>query len=198
MELDELKQAWHKTESPIAENQNIMDIIQHKSEGPVAALKKAFKRQIILMAFIPVMLFVTNLDDIHSVLTSIIFISYVGFCIGVIVFSYLNYRIVSKMEGMDGMVRSNLEQQINILETRLRMNITGLRIALLFFVILTEIVPYYQHYRILDLWHSYHIMIRYTMYALLFLAQYYFSRKVSQRKFGDHLAYLKELVNEMK
>jgi len=42
MELDDLKQAW-KQQKPIttSKNTDIMDLIQHKTYGPVSALKKA-------------------------------------------------------------------------------------------------------------------------------------------------------------
>jgi hypothetical protein len=45
MELDDLKHQWKqadKTQKPI--NQNIMELIQHRSRGPVAALKRSFRK----------------------------------------------------------------------------------------------------------------------------------------------------------
>jgi hypothetical protein len=101
------------------------------------------------------------------------------------------------MEGMDGMVKSNLEQQIFLLETRLKQNIIGIRIALLFFIVLTEILPYFQNFRMLNTWHSLSPFIRFGAYTALLLFQYFVSRSVSQRKFGNHIAHLKELVNQM-
>ena len=41
MELDDLKQAWKQNKSIIKpKNTDIMNLIQHKTYGPVAALKK--------------------------------------------------------------------------------------------------------------------------------------------------------------
>jgi hypothetical protein len=197
MELEDLKQAWKQPESNNLKNKNIMDIIQHKSYGPVAALKKTFRRQILLMAFIPVLLFTVNSDEPIKVLTSIMFWSYVAFCLAVIIFSWYNYRTVQKMEGMDGLVKTNLEKQIGVLEKRERMNLVGIRIALLYFVLLTEIIPYFQHYRMLDKWHSANLFIRYGFYAALFVMQYFLGRSTWDRKFGSHVKYLKELVKEM-
>jgi hypothetical protein len=174
-----------------------MELIQHKSYGPVGALKREFRKQIMVMAILPVALFLTNMNDISKVLNSVMFWSYVAFCLGVIVFAYYNYRIVEKMEGMDRMVRLNLEEQINTLQTRLRWKIVGLRIVLLYFIALTEIVPYFQHYRMLDKWHSLAPAIRFGAYTALLLLQYFLSSRVIQRKFGRHIDYLKGLVNEM-
>src|SRR5437868_3525546 len=136
MELDDLKLSWKETEIKKNINTDIMKLIQHKSYGPVAALKREFRKQIIVMTILPIMLICTSADDITKPLTSVLFWAYVTFCIGVIVFAYFNYRIADKMSNMDGMVKSNLEQQVNTLETRLKWKIIGLRIALLFFVIL--------------------------------------------------------------
>jgi hypothetical protein len=198
MELDDLKQTWKQTETKKNINTDVMKLIQHKSYGPIAALKREFRKQIIVMMIIPLLLVMTNADDIVQVLTSVMFWSYVAFCIGVVAFAYYNYRIVKKMETMDGMVRSNLEQQVNILETRLKWKVIGVRIALLYFILLTEIVPYFQHYRMLDKWHALSPAIRFGSYAALLLLQYFVSGMIIRRKFGTHLNYLKDLVREIR
>jgi hypothetical protein len=198
MELDNLKHQWKqadKIQKPI--NQNIMELIQHRSQGPIAAIKRSFRRQIIAMTAMPILIMATNLQHIDKTLSSALFWFYIVFCIGVIVFARLNYEVVKKMEGMDGAVKSNLEQQIFILETRLRQNLIGIRVALLFFLVLTEVLPYFQHFRMLNTWHSLSPFIRFGAYAALFLFQYHVSRTVSQRKFGQHIAHLKELVKQM-
>jgi Mn2+/Fe2+ NRAMP family transporter len=197
MELDDLKNTWQQTGNNKIKNTDIMELIQHKSYGPITALKNAFRKQIIVMMLIPALLLFTSIDDITKALSSIMFWSYVVFCIGVIVSFYYNYRVVNKMEAMDGMVKQNLEQQIAVLEKRFRWHLTGVRIALIFFILLTEIVPYFQHYRMLDKWHSAPLLLRYAVYALLLIVQYTLSMTVWNRKFGSHLKYLKALVKEM-
>jgi hypothetical protein len=197
MELDELKQTWKQI--PIKNNINtdIMELIQHKSYGPVAAMKRVFKKQITVMAIIPLVLIATNLNDVRLVFTSVMFWSYVVFCIGIIVFAYYNYCIVSKMESMDGMVRANLEQQINLLESRMKLELIGMRGVLLFFIVLAEVVPYLQHYRLLEFWHSFSPFIRIITYVVLLFLQYFINRRIKQRNLGVHLAHLKKLMNEM-
>jgi hypothetical protein len=101
------------------------------------------------------------------------------------------------MEGMDNLVKVNLEQQVNLLETRMKWKKTGFRIALIFFIGLTEIVPYFQHYRMLDKWQSLSPAIRYIAYAGLFALQYFANTWVNEKRYGRHLNYLKELVKEM-
>jgi hypothetical protein len=198
MELDDLKHQWKqadKIQKP--KNQNIMELIQHKSNGPVAALKRSFKKQMIAMTIVPIAIIATNLQHIDKTLTSALFWFYIVFCIGVIIFARLNYAVVKKMERMDGMVKPYLEQQIFILETRLRQNIIGIRVALLFFIVLTEVLPYFQNFHMLNTWHSLSPFIRFGAYAALFLFQYFVSRRVSHQKFEQHIAHLKELVKQM-
>ena len=197
MELDDLKQTWKQTDINKPKNTDIMKLVQNKSYGPVTSLKREFLKQIKLMIILPVFVFATNLDDVQKVLTNVMFWSYIAFCIGIILFSWFNYRLVCKMEGMDGLVKPNLEQQISILETRLKWHIIGVRMAFIFFIVLTEVLPYFQHYRMLDKWHSLSPFIRFSAYAVLLVLQYFSIRPVLQRKFGRHLDYLKGLVSEM-
>jgi hypothetical protein len=198
MELDDLKQTWNQNPVKKIKNTDIMELIQHKSYGPLAALKREYKKQILLMSIVPILMFATGLDDINGILKSVLFWSYVVFCLCVAVYSYFNYRIVSKMEIMDGRVRSNLEQQIGLLETRMRWNMIGVRIVALFFILLLEVLPYFQHYRMLDKWHALNPFIRFGSYAAFFIIQYFTSRVVCKRRFGAHIEYLKELVSEMR
>ena len=197
MELDDLKKNWKQNTPKKITNMDIMQLIQHKSYGPIAALKRSFRKQIIVMIFLPFLLLTTSMDDINKPLTSVLFWGYTAFCISVVIFASYNYRIVSKMESMDGMVKANLEQQVNILDSRIKSMFVGLRVALIILILLTEIVPYFQHYRMLDKWHSLNPFIRFGLYATLLLFQYFVGRMLIQRKFGEHITYLKSLVKEM-
>jgi hypothetical protein len=197
MELDDLKQTWKQANIQKDKNTDIMDLMKHKSYGPIAALKREFRKQIIVMALLPLFLLFTTIDDLSQIFSNVLFWSYVAFCLGMVVFASANYRIVDKMGRMDRMVRLNLEQQIDLLEKRLKWKIVALRITLLFFIALLEIVPLFQHYRMLDKWHSLSPLIRFGSYAALLVLQYFLSRIVSERKFGAHVKYLKALMNEM-
>ena len=197
MELNDLKKSWKQIPVNNITNTDIMELIQHKSYGPIAALKKAYRNQIILMMLLPFLLLATNMDEISKPLTSVLFWTYVAFCLGVIIYASYNYRLVTKMEGMDKMVKETLEKQVAFLETRMKNMFVGLRIVLLVLITLTEILPYFQHYRMLDKWHSLNPLIRFGSYTALLTYQYFVGRWMLQRKFGEHIAYLKTLVKEI-
>jgi hypothetical protein len=197
MELDDLKKSWNEQRIQTNKNINIMELIQHKSYGPVAALKRGFKKQMRIMILMPLFIFITNSMNAEGLLKSILFWSYVVFCLLAVVFFYFNYRIAARMETMEGDVKANLERQTLLLEKRLRWKLIALPIATLFFVLLIEVLPYVQHYRMLNKWHNLSPFIRFGAYALMLLFQYVVSRRVSEIRSGVHLRRLKELVKEM-
>jgi hypothetical protein len=198
MELDDFKHAWKeadKNQKPL--NQNIMDILQNKSYGPISMLKREFRKHMRFLIVLPIIILATNMADVSAVLNSVMFWSYVMVCIGGYIFFYYNYKLVRNIEAMDGMVKSNLEQTASTLETRLKWHYLGARLVLLFFIVLTEVLPYFQHARMLDKWHSLPVIARFSTYAALLVLQYFLSRFYLQKKFGQHVAYLKQLVKEM-
>ncbi len=197
MELDDLKQRWQEKTNQKPTNKSVMEMIQHKSYGPVAALKRSYRKQILVMLLMPFILLFTNLQDITKPLSSVMYWSYVVFCLGMIVMSVNNYVIANRMQRMDGLLKENLEQQIALLQTRMKWTIIGLRLALLFFIALAEVIPYFQHFRMLEKWHSLPAYMRFGIYAALLIVQYFISPLVLQRKFGRHLSSLKEMANEL-
>ena len=197
MELDDLKQRWKEKTIQKPTNKSIMELIQHKSYGPVAALKRSYRKQIVVMLLMPFILLFTNLQDISKPLSSVMYWSYVVFCLGMIAMAVNNYIIAGRMQRMDGLLKANIEQQITLLETRMKWTLIGLRLALIFFILLAEVLPYFQQFRMLDKWHSLSIYIRFGFYAMLIVLQYFISPMVLRYKFGRHLSSLKELAKEL-
>jgi hypothetical protein len=197
MELDELKKMWNEIPLQNQSNTNIMELIQNKSYGPLAALKSTYRKQMWSMTLVPLLIMFVYLDDTGRVFTSILFWSYIAFCIGVVLFARYNYSIVKNLQSMDAVVKTNLEKQITLLEKRATLEVHALRWALLFFMLLLEVVPYFQQYRMLDKWHSLPVLIRIGAYVGLLLLQYVLNKQIKKRKVGRHLTYLKELVNQM-
>ena len=106
-------------------------------------------------------------------------------------------KTYEEMEDNPGISQGNLEQQIWLLEKRISQNLTRIRIALLLFILLTEILPYFQQFRMLNKWHALSPIIRFSSYAAYLVIQYFVSRAVTQKKFGKHLDRLKGLLKEI-
>jgi len=198
MELDQLKKDWqqsHTTKS--TNNHNIMELIKNESNSPVAALKRSYRKQMVAMILLPIAIALTNITHIDKTLSSVLFWCYVMFCATTVVFARQGYNTAKNMERMDGTVKSSLEQQISVLEASVRQNLVRLRMTMLFFILLIEVLPYFQHFSMLDKWHSLSPFIRFGAYAALLLLQYLVTPRLSQRKFGRHIEHLKELVAQM-
>ena len=198
MELDDFKNAWKQDKLTQKQTPDIMELIHQKSKGPLALLKHAFRRQMMVVAIMMMAVTITNARNLESFSGYVMYFSFVAFCVAVILAFYLNYRRTGKMERMDKTVRNNLEEYITQLEQRLKWQYVGVRIVVLLFMVLVEVLPLFYHGRMLDKWHSVSPFIRFPAYAIYFLIVYVVGRRVKQRKFGQHLDHLKLLLNTLK
>jgi len=197
MELEDLKTTWKQEETKKQKTPDIMELIHQKSRGPLASLKHAFRKQMIAIAVLLMAITVTNARTIETTAGYILYFTYVAFCMSVILAFYIHYRRTGKMESMDKAVKNNLEEYVVQLEQRLKWQYVGSRLVVLLFIVLVEVLPLFYHARMLDKWHSLSPEIRFSSYAFYFLLVYFISRRVKQRKFGQHLEHLKELLRTM-
>jgi hypothetical protein len=197
MELDDLKKAWKQEDKKPTKTTDIMELIHHKSKGPIAALKTAFRKQMFAVIALMSAFIATQANNVDSVSSNLLFWTYIGFCMAMFGGLYLNYQLTRKMERMDEKVKHNLEQHIAMLEQRLKWQKISARVVILFFILLLEVIPLYQHLRMLDTWHALSPIIRFSSYAAFLVFQYFLSRAITQKKFGKHLDHLKNLLQEV-
>ena len=198
MELDDLKRTWKQENQKQTKTPDIMELIHQKSRGPIASLKNSFRKQIIVVTALMSMVIATQAGNLDSTSSNLLFWTFIGFCLAMILTFYMNYRQTGKMEAMDEKVKNNLMKYVNMMEQRLRWQNIGARVVILFLILLLEIIPLYQHVRMLDTWNSLSPLIRFSSYAAYLVFQYYISRSVTRRKFGKHLDHLKSLLKEVK
>ena len=195
MELDDLKQAWQQT--PVQkQNTNIMELIHQKSKGPIASLKNSFRKQMIVVTAMMSVVIATQANNVDSISSNLLFWTFIGFSLSMILAFYYNYRYTGKMENMDEKVKINLEHHVTMLEQRLKWQNIFARIVILLFIILLEVIPLYENVRMLNKWHALSPFIRFGSYAAYLVLQYFLSRAVTQKKFGKHLDRLKGLLKE--
>lgn len=198
MELDDLKKTWKQENQKQTKTPDIMELIHQKSKGPIASLKNSFRKQMIVVTALMSMVIATQAGNLDSTSSNLLFWTFIGFCLAMILTFYMNYRQTGKMEAMDEKVKNNLMKYVNMMEQRLRWQNIGARVVILFLILLLEIIPLYQHVRMLDTWNSLSPLIRFSSYAAYLVFQYYISRSVTRRKFGKHLDHLKSLLKEVK
>ena len=175
-----------------------MEMIHQKSKGPIASLKRSFSKQIRFVVFLMIAMIATQIRNLDNRAAQIFIGTYMGFCILVALFFYWNYRVTDRLEAMDTNVKTGLENYVSSLSERLKWHNIGVRIVALIFILLLEIVPLFLHARMLDKWHELSPFIRFPAYAAFLLLQYFTARSIQREKFGQHLAYLEELIKELK
>src|SRR5215213_6541790 len=138
MELDDLKNTWKQEEIKKQQTPNIMELIHQKSKRPLASLKHAFKRQMINVSVLMMVITVANASLLETIPGYVLYFTYIIFCVAVILVFYLNYRRTSQMESMDKAVKANLEEYVVQLEQRLKWQYMGSRFVVLLFIVLVE------------------------------------------------------------
>ena len=197
MELDDLKQAWKQENNKQTKTPDIMELIHQKSKGPIASLKNAFRKQMMVVTAMMSVVIATQANNVDSISSNLLFWTFIGFSLSMILAFYYNYRYTGKMENMDEKVKDNLEHHVTMLEQRLKWQNIFARIVILLFIILLEVIPLYENVRMLNKWHALSPFIRFGSYAAYLVLQYFLSRAVTQKKFGKHLDRLKGLLKEI-
>jgi hypothetical protein len=197
MELDDLKQPWLESAKNIKPlNTNVMEIIQNKSYGPAAQLKRNFRKMIIIIPMVVTMIIVT-LSKKHDIFSDVLFWFYIIFIFSMMLFFYYNYRLINKMQCMDCLVKSNLEKQVKTLENGFKLRLVIIRGAFIIFIVLLEVLMYYQQEPALAKWYAQPVTVRMPAYAILITAWYFITKLVFRTKYGKHIQNLKNLVQQM-
>jgi amino acid transporter len=197
MELDELKKSWQQAPGKNFDDTNIMGMVRSEGKGPLQALRKAYMKQIVVLIVVPVALLLTNIDYLSAAFSSILFWTYILFCIGMMAFAFYNLRIVMSLQHSHEMLSTHLRRKLELLEKRKKAELIFMRATLLLLIILTEITPYFQQYRMLDKWHALSPAIRFPVYVLMIVLQYFASRNLKRKRTGEHIDHLRKLVGQL-
>lgn len=198
MELDDLKQAWNKSDNAISHgNRNIIELIQNKSAGPAAKLKRRFKKGMILIPFI-LSIAVLKLTK-HSGLLPQLLVWYLSmFGIAMMTYFYLNYRLINSMQTLEGSVKDNLQKQVKLLRIGLRWRLLITRGMFLTFIVLTELLMYFKIVPETENWRQYGLFLRLSIYAGSALFFYFLTKFATDFRYKKHILRLEELIEEMK
>lgn len=197
MELDDLKNSWKQSTSNIKNsNTNIMELIQNKSYGPIASLKNRFRKQLVIIPIV-LSILVINLSKHHNLFSDVLFWFYILFMMFVLFYFYFNYKMIRGMQNMDHPVKANLEKQIHILETGIKWRLIITRIMLVVFLVLLEILLFFNQEPSLVKWYAQPLYLRLLCYSAAVLLFFLFTKVVFKYKYSRHISYLKELVQQM-
>lgn len=208
MELENLKSIWNELESPSNPEQDREDIallLQKKSQGPVARMKRNLRTELlfILFTYIPlIILYLVAFQGRMSGISLLLFL--VGGFFGA--YYYRKYRLLNKMQCNSCEVRSNLALQVKTLKKYVRFYLISSTlvipiVAIITFVVFRSQMTYpkatdlYWHLHPAPWWKS-------SIFWLILLvpetiALHYFNVWYLNKLYGRHIKKLQELLREM-
>lgn len=200
MELDDLKQAWQQQTSEdidVRNDKKIIDMIQHKSYGPIAVIKNKLARAFLLIPIMMVVfysLYSENPDIFQNPLE--------WYCIGIIcvpvLFNAYWYFELNKLQDNNAAIRENLEIEILRFERTLKQYYVLMLFVNIITIILIEIAMSYHKAGEFDRsWMHVPVYLRILIYVGIILLMGFISKVNYQRFFGKHIDYMKDMLRKM-
>ena len=190
MELDQLKQRWHQADNNTTPN--FRNIFNRRDQGPIASLKRNFRRQIIVLALV-FFLFARQLHD-RVLYENVFFMWYACCALLLCAFFYINLQLVRRLENTDNNMIAYIKNEVALLEKRMQWQRWFVRFTIAALIVLLEVLPYFSDERMLQKWHNVSLIIRIAVYAALLLFQYFVKNMIAHRRYGQHIERLKEIL----
>ena len=197
MELDELKEMADTTTNNYTPlNNNIMELISHKSQGALAPLAQKIKMGLFpfpITAVLFAVLFITNAQAYHSNL------NWMLLCILLIEFINLlfNYGLVKKLQDPSGSTRENLIAKINRLQKSFKRQFLITVCLYAAMAIVLEITMYYHADANFSGWFTTPMGLRLCFYVVFLVIQFMLKKHFYKKQFGKHLEELEHLFQQL-
>jgi Na+/melibiose symporter-like transporter len=196
MELDDLKKSWQQSgNNIIPPRKEISEIIKSRSEQPLARLKRRFLKGIMLMPFIAAMVFI-EFSHKQSFGSRFLMAYLMVFCLVMMGYFYVNYRLVTKMQTTDTNLHSNLLLQTSTLKMLLRLRLLFMRGAIALFFISIEVIMYVRDGKGYDSWYAHSILYRLSTYLAIFIFFFFFTRLAINHRYKKYIKHLELLLKE--
>lgn len=197
MELDDFKQDWRKSAEQIqTPNYNLNNLLASQSGGPLSALKKKYKNQVILLPIAAAFLGVVMVQK--PILQQSAFIWFIiPVMLLLALMYYRDYRLILDIEQTNvNSLKSSLQENITLLNRNAKQQLHFTRIILVVFIIILEATMYYQHTADFSFWQGTLLPIRIAFYALMLFIQPYITKYFFNLSFGRYIKHLQELLDQ--
>jgi hypothetical protein len=196
MELDDLKESWKQTnENSQPINKNIMETIQSKNKGPLATLKKNFRKPIIFLPFI-LAYGILNAQKLKAPMGNLILGLLITLAITALAYFFYSYNIIKNLENVNTNVKDNFERQLKKLEQSFKLRLIVIRSIFVVFIIALELQMAFAE-NVVTKWVTVSVGIRLLVYAGILAFIYFMTNTIVRRKYQKHIVYLKQLVDQM-
>jgi len=197
MELDDLKKTWQQSNENIkAPQKDIRELIQSRSEQPLAKLKRRFRKGILLMPVIAAIV-VIEFSRKQDFASRFLVWYLLCFCLIMMLYFYVNYRLVNRTQLSEGDVYSNLVIQTKMLTQLLQLRLLLMRGAIALFFLLLEVLMYLRHGKGYESWQAHSIFFRLAVYVVTFIFFFFFTRLAINHRYRKNIQYLQLLVKEL-
>ena len=197
MELDNLKEIWKGLDdkkTPVGSNEEILSMLQKKSQRPLARMKRN------LLAELIAVIVLYSASTVYYLMAwggrywelSLMFVLAGAFCV---FYYYRKYKLLNSMECVACEVKSNLQRQLTTLEKYVRLYfITG--------VVLTPIAYFFAGFIIFaktpgGAFNSKVFLIFSIVGVVISILFYYMNKWYVNKLYGQHVQKLKDVLKEM-
>lgn len=197
MELDDLKNNWQKSNSinPSTSKKKIMELSQQKSYGPVASLKSALGRQVVIIPFLLIVLIIQVLRT-PNLRTDPFFGLFAGIIILAAIFFSAAYFILKKMSKSDAPVADQLKRQLRSLQQMLLCYRLISLAGVVLLVVFLETFKNIGTAQLMQPWYEVNVGLRICAYIGLMVLSFVLSRSRFYKDFGKHLDELKKSLSD--
>jgi Na+/melibiose symporter-like transporter len=197
MELDELKQRWNNADQQYqGAAYDLNKILNAKAEGPLDSLRKAYKRQLILLPLTAAFLTFSCLS--HETLNyNALIWSAVLMMLILIVGYYRNYKLVQFMQQpAENGIKQKLEEDLQVLYKNVKQELILYRVFFVVFIIALEVTMFYNLVPAYNKWHEVMLPVRLAVYMVALVGQPYMTRYFFKQNYGRYISRLQELVDQ--
>ena len=197
MELNDLKQSWSETTSSQSQlKNNIMDMIKSKSNGPTSILESKFKKQLLALPALPILIGIQFYRTPQMLNNPAIWFLY---SIGIISGGYIlyNYVIVKKLQHPQFAVKENIETQIKKLENSFKIFRVFMSAVYILVPVGLELAIKYNLQTGFEQWYNVNLITRILVYIGGLIGMYFLSRHWFKLTYGGLLSNLKSLAEQL-
>lgn len=199
MELDNLKSIWKEQETlvPVADPERLAWLLQLKSRGPIARMRRNLRIEALLMVitYIPSILLYLDLFDGRLWLISVFLFAVLCFY-GV--YYYLKDRLLTRMQCVTCEVRSNLAGQLKSLRKYIRVYLwSAILVLLMAMLVAYAVVRYAMQVKGIAIhwWFQPPVLLGVMLPLTVWL--YYVKKWYVNKLYGRHIEKLDAMVREM-
>ena len=208
MELESLKSIWNELEpqpTPEKDGELILALLQKKSRGPVARMRRNLIRELLLIivTYIPLILFyLVEFEGRLSAISGLVFLLGLFFC----GYYYRKMMLLKEMQCVSCMVRSNLARHVETLKKYTRFYLLAGTLVIPFTAIYCYAILRWKlpHASGIQLYHRLspapwwaNSIYWLLLLAPLTIAVYYLNAWYINKLYGRHIKKLQELLREM-